>query len=333
MHRPEDFLVVFASAEIRNRVAERPVLEDAGFTLHFRQWTRQAQASMDVWKTKVHLVLEGVPPHAWEREVVDGLLGTSCSIDEVAPETSSRADLATFKVSAWTPDPESIPPARMLAIPEPEEMTGEAAAALSGELRLSPPARRTSELKLLKYKVLIHIDAVEEVLFQEERRLELAGPASSGQTRGGDSGGGGLGATLHRRQWRLGVPDRRGGAGDGPASEASQRRSYCQVASSTPSWRLPPMRSGPRIRTPEVGPVFLNAGPHRETGSPAVQLGQGVRPDKEAFDHGGDPNGDTTTKLVEECVETDSSSVLGRQSTANWHASTASPTPICAIWG
>jgi hypothetical protein len=331
MHRLEDFLVVFASAEIRNRVAERPVLEDAGFTLHFRQWTRQAQASMDVWKTKVHLVLEGVPPHAWEREVVDGLLGTSCSIDEVAPETSSRADLATFKVSAWTPDPESIPPARMLAIPEPEEMTGEAAAALSGELRLSPPARRTSELKLLKYKVLIHIDAVEEVLFQEERRLELAGPASSGRTRGGDSGG--TGANLCRRQWRLGVPDRRGGAADGPASEASQRRSYCQVASSTPSWRLPPMRSGPRIRTPEVGPVFLNAGPHRETGSPAVQLGQGVRPDKEAFDHGGDPNGDTTTKLVEECVETDSSSVLGRQSTANWHASTASPTPICAIWG
>jgi hypothetical protein len=119
--RPEDFLVVFASAELRDRVRARPSVVHAGTTLIFRKWTRQAQASFKTWRAKVDLVIEGVPPHAFAREVVDDLLGTSCAIDEVAPETASRADLATFKVSAWTDDVERIPPTRLLAIPEPVE--------------------------------------------------------------------------------------------------------------------------------------------------------------------------------------------------------------------
>jgi hypothetical protein len=66
VHRylPEDFLVVFAIAELRNRVAVLPYLEHGGFSLYFRQWTRQAQATRVVMRTWVYLVLEGVPPHA-----------------------------------------------------------------------------------------------------------------------------------------------------------------------------------------------------------------------------------------------------------------------------
>ncbi|KAM0869564.1 hypothetical protein ACQ4PT_040592 [Festuca glaucescens] len=272
LHRPEDFLVVFASAEGRNRLVERPVLEHGGFSLHFRQWNRQAQASLEVWKTKVHLVIEGVPPHAWEREVVDGLLGTSCSIDTVAPETVSRADLATFKVTAWAPDPEIIPPARTLAVPEPIELGDDV-------------ARPTTERKLLTYKVLVHIDAIEEVLVQGERRLDQVGPASVGSSGGEASGGGGAGRVLRRRQWHFGVQDRRGVAADRDASSAGQHRSYCQVAASSPSWRLPSMdrtvAHGRRGWAQEERRGGLNSEATRETATPAANpLGRCERTDK-----------------------------------------------------
>lgn len=87
---------------------------------------------------KVSLVLEGIPPHAWEREVVEDMLGSACLVDMVAPETSAHHDLAAFKLSAWTADPESIPSLRWLAVLEPGLVAP-----------LADP-------KLLQHKILIH---------------------------------------------------------------------------------------------------------------------------------------------------------------------------------
>lgn len=97
----------------------RPVLEFRGQRLAFQQWIRQSQAVFAVMKSKVSLELEGIPPHAWELEVVESLLGGSCIIDSVAPETLSRADMASFKLTTWIADPEQIPTRRWLAVPEP----------------------------------------------------------------------------------------------------------------------------------------------------------------------------------------------------------------------
>jgi hypothetical protein len=36
-------------------------------------------------RSKVFLILEGLPPHAWDTGVVEDLLGKSCAIDTVAP--------------------------------------------------------------------------------------------------------------------------------------------------------------------------------------------------------------------------------------------------------
>jgi hypothetical protein len=41
-YAPEDFLVVFATAEFRNRVAALPSIHHGGFSLFFRKWTRLA---------------------------------------------------------------------------------------------------------------------------------------------------------------------------------------------------------------------------------------------------------------------------------------------------
>jgi hypothetical protein len=116
---PEDFLVVFSTAEHKNRVAARPSVEHDGFSLFFRSWNRQAQATHASLDTRVELLIEGVPPHAWDTAVVEDLLGKSCAVEEVAEETASRRDMSSFKLRAWTSDLRSIPVARTLVVPEP----------------------------------------------------------------------------------------------------------------------------------------------------------------------------------------------------------------------
>jgi hypothetical protein len=101
----------------------------------------------------VHLVIEGIPPHAWDEAVVRDLLGSSCEIEEIAPETSSREDLASFKVTAWTNELERIPPARTLVVLEPEvreDDTPSQAREFSDDTRSPPPRRRITEKSVLK---------------------------------------------------------------------------------------------------------------------------------------------------------------------------------------
>jgi hypothetical protein len=156
-----------ATAELRNVVMAQPLIIHQGVTLRFRPWNRFAQATKVTMRTKVDLVMEGVPPHAWDREVAVELLGTSCSIDEIEVRTHSRRDLGMFRCSAWTSDPAAIPPARTLAIPEPApdpESFGPPSPAreFSDESHTPPAERRRDVLDLMTYKVLIHIDRVEE---------------------------------------------------------------------------------------------------------------------------------------------------------------------------
>jgi hypothetical protein len=70
-----------------------PVLV-AGAPLSLRPWNRQAQAELVPMRTKVALVLEGLPPHAWDTSVVEDLLGKSYAVDMVSPETKERSDLS-----------------------------------------------------------------------------------------------------------------------------------------------------------------------------------------------------------------------------------------------
>ncbi|XBI09533.1 hypothetical protein VPH35_137054 [Triticum aestivum] len=143
VHRysPEDFLVVFARQEDRVGVGLQPVLEFRGLRVAFRRWIRQNQAVFAALRTRVSLELEGTPP-AWELEVVESLLGGSCFIESIASETSLRSDLASFKLIAWTAEPETIPTRRWLAVLEPEEQ------------------REAFLPKTLQYRVLIHLAAV-----------------------------------------------------------------------------------------------------------------------------------------------------------------------------
>jgi hypothetical protein len=120
-YNPEDFLIVLASEELKRRLLSGLPLFCQGSQLFFRPWTRLAQATKVMLRSQAHLVLEGILPHAWDREVAEDLVGTACSIDAIAPDSASRSNLTLFKMTVWTDDPDNIPLARTLVIPEPDQ--------------------------------------------------------------------------------------------------------------------------------------------------------------------------------------------------------------------
>jgi hypothetical protein len=188
---PEDFLVVFASGELRNHVAVMPPVLVACAPLSFRPWKRQAQAALVPMRSKVSLVIEGIPLHTWDTSMVEDLLGKSCAVDAVAPETKARSDMSLFKLSAWTSDLEVIPVARLLAVPKPVPGGGArptpartAAAAVRGA------GQAAEEIKTLQYRVLIHVVTVDEDVSEEHASAQsVHGRGHAGPREFGDGGG------------------------------------------------------------------------------------------------------------------------------------------------
>uniref|UniRef100_A0A453I820 Uncharacterized protein n=1 Tax=Aegilops tauschii subsp. strangulata TaxID=200361 RepID=A0A453I820_AEGTS len=74
--------------------------------------------SYDSLDLSVQLELRGIPTQAWHLSTAEHLLGSSCWIERLHPSTRSRADLATFRLTARTRDPASIRRAAILEIVE-----------------------------------------------------------------------------------------------------------------------------------------------------------------------------------------------------------------------
>ncbi|KAE8821847.1 hypothetical protein D1007_00035 [Hordeum vulgare] len=212
--------MVFGREEHRNRVSAIPVFEHNCVRLFFCPWNRQAQATHTMLRFQVMLEIEGIPPHAWDREVVECLLGSSCMVDTVAPETHSRADLSSFKVSARTANPNSIPAIRWLTVPD--------------LVLISPLVEPT----LLQCRVLIHLDEVRDLSNAGEPWF-LGSSSSSGQSgipEASDGPSGGGGASVSRQTWQFAVPNGRRSSGGGGHRDV--QRGGSSVLS---LWKLLPM--------------------------------------------------------------------------------------------
>ncbi|KAK1627677.1 hypothetical protein QYE76_001992 [Lolium multiflorum] len=249
-HAPEDFLVVLESAELRRHVSAMPPVLVAGAPLVFRPWNRQSQASQVSLRSRVSLAIEGIPPHAWDVEVVENLLGRSCAVEEVASETRSRADLSLFKLAAWTSDVEAIPVARILAVPEPLEL-GQRQQPSPSPAPASATASVAEEIKTLQYKVLIHVVSIEEDEAVESVRRSGASGSEEAWRSTTEGGGGGAGGAAGRRSsrsfsWKRGVPDRRGGPGGRPIQRGGEVGTHV-AACERMGWDLPYMATAAPI--------------------------------------------------------------------------------------
>jgi hypothetical protein len=175
--------------------------------------------------------------------VAEEFVGTACKVEGIPPESRSRADLALFKMIAWTDDPEMIPSARTLVILEPDSAPA------------AEQVGRRTELKTLCYCVLIHIDKLEDEIRPTEGWLDR-GAMAGGQSGIPDSGGGGdrLRMTMSM-PWKRGIQEQRGRTRS--QVNSSQRRSDYQVAVGSLDWHIPPMerRIRGRLGSRGDGPV------------------------------------------------------------------------------
>ncbi|XBH99985.1 hypothetical protein VPH35_129173 [Triticum aestivum] len=237
---PEDFLIIFASHELRNRALGVPLVEHQGVKLYIKPWLRQAQAKSRLMRIQVDLMIEGVPSHAWSKETATELLGNSCLIESLVPETASREDLSLFKLRAWCVDPEEIPTCRRLWVPEPQERV------------VNPAMQRPSFRQLLEYPTLIHIGRLRDHTPPELWRRSPSSDGGSGQSGLPDSFIGSLpGGDWTVLQWTRGVCDNRGvgrrspGPAGGIPPHCDQPYRQALVGRIGPSnWRIPPIGNG-----------------------------------------------------------------------------------------
>ncbi|KAG2588092.1 hypothetical protein PVAP13_5NG204181 [Panicum virgatum] len=76
--------------------------------------------TLDTLFSKVVIEVDGIPAHAWDLDTASKLLAPQCWLERLDGATSSKSDMSTFKLTAWTKDPASIPAAKNLLIAEPE---------------------------------------------------------------------------------------------------------------------------------------------------------------------------------------------------------------------
>lgn len=145
---------------------------------------------------KVAIELEGIPLHAWAEDTAAKILGPSCWIHAIDQNTTTKADLSAFKLTAWTSDPRSIPKVVWLHMTE-NEVVHVSANPIFGNL---PPYIRRKGV--LRYRVLVHLKHVTD--FDPEDPTPPPSPPGSND---GDSGHDGnlerhhfTGGAIHRIQ-------------------------------------------------------------------------------------------------------------------------------------
>ncbi|KAK3157159.1 hypothetical protein QOZ80_2AG0116970 [Eleusine coracana subsp. coracana] len=98
---PEDLSLLLTDEETAIHVLNggRP-LHGPTFSVQFKRWSRLANATGTELPVLVDVELQGIPAHAWDRATAAQILGESCWIRSVHPDTVARRDLTSFKVTA-----------------------------------------------------------------------------------------------------------------------------------------------------------------------------------------------------------------------------------------
>ena len=138
-------------------------------------------AEQDTLFSKVVIEVDGSPAHAWDLDTASKLLAPQCWLERLDGATSSKSDMSTFKLTAWTKDPASIPAAKNLLIAEPE-----AQVIHSDPINQRIFANVTPYLRkkrVLRYPVAFHLHTI----FDFGPRT----PSSSGESSLSDDGGSG----------------------------------------------------------------------------------------------------------------------------------------------
>jgi hypothetical protein len=157
-------LAIFSDSRDRQRVVRQGAIPHRGRIFNFEAWTEQRYGSLAHWEFRVRLRIEGVPIHAWKESVVSQVIGKLCSIHYVDGHTHCREHTRTYDLWAWSINPSGIAKEVWLTITDPDEFHSS-----DFQVHHSVP----TGLKFgLSYKLLIHVDVVEDLSFIEGRNIQ-----------------------------------------------------------------------------------------------------------------------------------------------------------------
>ncbi|CAL4944301.1 unnamed protein product [Urochloa decumbens] len=177
---PESFLIICPSQDIRDRVLNSNPIPMAATYLSVRPWTRMVRASLKVLYYKVGLELDGIPEHAWDLDTARKLLAKYAWVERLDQATASKADMSTFKLTAWTKTPHGIPPTMILSVAEPEPQVVYTDAVMQRVFGNLEPYLR--EKRVLDYPIQIHLRSITDF------HSRSPSPNTSSPSDNGDSG-------------------------------------------------------------------------------------------------------------------------------------------------
>jgi hypothetical protein len=156
-HFPEQYLVKFSSAELRNEVmrTERCNFKLDGLDVHFRPWRAVSHAYNADLHFRVHLVIDGLPPFAWRPEVVDQLVGRKCAVQRLDDGFTTMEDTSSFGLWVWTASPHRVPKVLWCTF------VNKRAGGLSSKVRIDED-RPDQWKRGVSFWILLHIDRIED---------------------------------------------------------------------------------------------------------------------------------------------------------------------------
>ncbi|CAN6301852.1 unnamed protein product [Urochloa humidicola] len=177
---PESYLIICATQDARDRALNANPVPIAATYLSLRPWTRLVRANSSVLYNRVTIEMDGIPEHAWDLDTASKLLPKHVWIERLAPATSNKTDLSTFRLTAWTADPHSIPGSKTLCIAEPEPRVVHADEQMERIFANVLPYLR--QKTIMRYPIHIHLRAIADF------SSRTTSPSSSSPSDDGDSG-------------------------------------------------------------------------------------------------------------------------------------------------
>lgn len=162
---PDTYIAIFSQSSYRDVVYVAGRLVDGPIELRFHAWDLDRFGDRVMIPFHVKLSIERIPQHTWFQDVVEKVLCDEASIHDIEEETSRRMDQRAYRCWTFTKDPSAIPLTVYLTLAKHD-----------------PDLRRIARVHFMRprkikfgcaFRVLIHIDAVEDLMLYHYPREEL----------------------------------------------------------------------------------------------------------------------------------------------------------------
>lgn len=178
---PESFLIRCPNQMVRDHLVAASPIPLGHTNMSLQPWTLLAHSEELTAFSKIKLELVGIPPHAWDLDMVSKFLASYCWVERIEPATTGKTDLLQFILHSWTLDPFAIPESKKLLVAEREVPVVHADPEVKLTFGNLPPFLRRK--RFLAYPVDIHLRSIADFA---PRTPSTSGPSSPSVD--GDSG-------------------------------------------------------------------------------------------------------------------------------------------------